>query len=517
MLQSEALDARRPALVVPADGLGRAHPARRHPRRACSSRAAAIPVRGGLVRQQLGPRAAAAVAARADDRRARPSASSRSRSPRARGGARSSARSSPRSSACRTSSSPASPARCRSRSSRWRASARSRCPGITQSWGVPFPIAPLLAALIATVVGVVVGLPALRAARSHARASSRSPSRTPSRRVWFRNSQFVNPAGAVVTQPEAVRTRPRHRHRPARSRAWSSDCCACSRSSSSRWASPCCARSALGSAMLAVRANERSAAGIGVNVVRRKIAALRHRLVHRRHRRQPFAYRQGVVTFTSFTALGGLACSRPCTSPGITSVSGGILAGVLASSGIVFLALDRWVAPRRTGSRCITGVGLIATLIRYPEGLAAGGHELAPTARALLPDVAARTPRRSRRSSRRPSRRRRTDAGPGARGRTPHGPLRRRRRGRRRVAPSRRRARSSGSSDRTARARRASSTPSPVRTADGAVSLQGERIDGLPAHARVRRGSARTFQSLELYDDLTVEENVSAAVVQHGP
>jgi sulfate-transporting ATPase len=47
--------------------------------------------------------------------------------------------------------------------------------------------------------------------------------------------------------------------------------------------------------------------------------------------------------------------------------------------------------------------------------------------------------------------------------------------------------------------------------AEGEVYLNGERIDGLPAHARARIGVARTFQSLELYDELTVEENVSAA------
>ena len=45
----------------------------------------------------------------------------------------------------------------------------------------------------------------------------------------------------------------------------------------------------------------------------------------------------------------------------------------------------------------------------------------------------------------------------------------------------------------------------------GEVTLDGVRIDGLPTHQRVRRGLARTFQQLELYDDLSVEENVSAA------
>jgi sulfate-transporting ATPase len=42
--------------------------------------------------------------------------------------------------------------------------------------------------------------------------------------------------------------------------------------------------------------------------------------------------------------------------------------------------------------------------------------------------------------------------------------------------------------------------------------LCGERIDAMAAHVRVRNGLARTFQALELYEDLTVEENVSAAV-----
>ena len=48
--------------------------------------------------------------------------------------------------------------------------------------------------------------------------------------------------------------------------------------------------------------------------------------------------------------------------------------------------------------------------------------------------------------------------------------------------------------------------------ATGTVSIAGESVGGLPPHRRVGRGVARTFQSLELYDDLSVEENVSAAV-----
>jgi branched-chain amino acid transport system ATP-binding protein len=45
----------------------------------------------------------------------------------------------------------------------------------------------------------------------------------------------------------------------------------------------------------------------------------------------------------------------------------------------------------------------------------------------------------------------------------------------------------------------------------GHVLLDGERVDGLGPHDRTRRGLIRTFQSLELFDDLTVRENLLVA------
>jgi branched-chain amino acid transport system ATP-binding protein len=44
--------------------------------------------------------------------------------------------------------------------------------------------------------------------------------------------------------------------------------------------------------------------------------------------------------------------------------------------------------------------------------------------------------------------------------------------------------------------------------ASGRIELDGESIDDLAAHERARRGMVRTFQSLELFDDLTVRENL---------
>jgi branched-chain amino acid transport system ATP-binding protein len=42
----------------------------------------------------------------------------------------------------------------------------------------------------------------------------------------------------------------------------------------------------------------------------------------------------------------------------------------------------------------------------------------------------------------------------------------------------------------------------------GVVELDGQDLAGLPPHSRARRGLARTWQSTELFDDLTVRENV---------
>src|SRR5690242_21879169 len=49
------------------------------------------------------------------------------------------------------------------------------------------------------------------------------------------------------------------------------------------------------------------------------------------------------------------------------------------------------------------------------------------------------------------------------------------------------------------------------RPASGRVRFAGEDITSKRPHRRARRGLARTFQSIELFDDLTVEENLLVA------
>jgi sulfate-transporting ATPase len=262
--------------------------------------------------------------------------------------------------------------------------------------------------------------------------------------------------------------------------------------------------------MLAVRANERSAAGIGVNVTGVKIASFAISSFIAGIGGCLFAYRQTVVTSISFTAIGGLALLATVYLAGITSVFGGILGGVLASSGIVFLALDRTVHLGKWFA-VLTGVGLIATLIRHPEGLASGGHDLArrlarlnvarprrATSRQVVPLTLADAPVTA-------------DAGPALAvdGLTvQYGGV---------VAVSEVSLHiDPGAVVGLIGPNGAGKTSfidgvTGFARATGAVRLNGREVERLPAHTRVRRGLARTFQALELYDDLTVEENISAA------
>jgi branched-chain amino acid transport system ATP-binding protein len=46
---------------------------------------------------------------------------------------------------------------------------------------------------------------------------------------------------------------------------------------------------------------------------------------------------------------------------------------------------------------------------------------------------------------------------------------------------------------------------------EGTVSLGEARLNGLPPHVRAKRGLARTWQTVELFDDLTVRENLTVA------
>jgi sulfate-transporting ATPase len=197
----------------------------------------------------------------------------------------------------------------------------------------------------------------------------------------------------------------------------------------------------------------------------------------------------------------------------VTSVYGGVLAGVLASSGIVFTMLDRWAHVGQWFA-VLSGIGLIITLVTNPEGLAAGGHALArrfhlsrPRRRDRTGDLGATEARVSAPAV--------TADGAG-------GPL---------LEVSDLRVTYGGvvAVDDVSLAvspghivgligPNGAGKTSVIDAVTGFTRYRGHVLVGgasmrsLRPHRRARHGLVRTFQSLELYDDLSVEENVSVAV-----
>lgn len=380
---------------------------------------------------------------------------------------------------------------------------------LTQSWGVPFPVAPLMSAVAATAVGVVVGLPALRL-RGVTLGIVTLALAFAIEAVWFRNTDLISVAGARVEQPElfgldlSVGTGqdfPRLE--------FGLLCLAVLVLVA--WGVARLRTSSLGSAMLAVRANEQSAAGIGINVVQVKVLSFAIASFIAGLGGCLLAYRRSVVTYESFTAVGALTLLASAYLAGITSVSGGVIAGVFAAGGIVFLTMERvldigeWFA-------LLSGVAVIFAVIREPEGIATVVHRIADRrARRRRPDepspigampVATTTVRPGETGDRKTMLE--------AAGLTVHyGGV---------LAVSDVSLRVAAGSvvgligPNGAGKTSAIDAMTGFARADGTVKLCGEPIETLRPHERVRRGLSRTFQSLDLYDDLTVDENVGAAL-----
>src|SRR4051794_16715371 len=244
--------------------------------------------------------------------------------------------------------------------------------GMTTNWGVPFPLAPILASLIAAAVGVMVGLPALRI-RGLPVAVVTLATAVALEAVWFHNIDYVGVSGTDVAGPSLfgldLRARvgieyPRVQFGLLTLAVLVAVAVGVAKLRTS----------VLGSQMLAVRANERSAAGAGIAVVRTKIIAFAIGAFIAGLGGSMLAYYQANVTFISFTALLGLIVFATAYLAGITSVSGGIVAGIMGAGGVFALALNRGAHVGGDYYAVIAGLGLVITLLANPEGIVGPFH-----------------------------------------------------------------------------------------------------------------------------------------------
>ncbi|NDZ95980.1 ATP-binding cassette domain-containing protein [Streptomyces sp. SID6673] len=381
----------------------------------------------------------------------------------------------------------------------------------TVDMGIPFPIAPILAALVATVVGVVVGLPALRI-RGLPVAVVTLGLAVFLEAFWFRNNTFNGGIdGAHVSDPSLFGldlgigsgdSYPRIAFGVVCLIVLVVTALAVIRLRTSR----------LGASMLAIRANERSAAASGINVSRTKLVAFAIGAFIAGIGGSLMAYQQTMAVPEAFTAIGGIAMFAVCYLAGITCVSGAMLAGIMGAGGILFVFLDR-VANVGDYYSVITGILLVITVIANPEGIIADVYKRIGQLRTRLGrsgatalgtdlDVELTDDEIYRGTAREVGDVVLSTHGIGVR----YGGIT---------------ALDDVSFDVHAGEiigligpNGAGKTTfidaiSGFADADGTVSLAGDSLDGRRAFQRSRAGLGRTFQGIDLYDDLSVRENVS--------
>ncbi|HEX2024300.1 MAG TPA: hypothetical protein VHF00_06305, partial [Acidimicrobiales bacterium] len=98
-------------------------------------------------------------------------------------------------------------------------------------------------------------------------------------------------------------------------------------------------------------------------------------------------YSQGQLSYGSFGALVSLTFLALAFVGGITTLSGALIGGALAGGGIVFTLLDH-VADWGRYQSLLTGLGLVAAAVAWPDGLAGAGQRLAARARGHSPGAA---------------------------------------------------------------------------------------------------------------------------------
>jgi branched-chain amino acid transport system permease protein len=244
---------------------------------------------------------------------------------------------------------------------------------LATTYGVPFPLAPILASVAAMIFGVLVGIPALRVRGTNLAIITLAGGVTIAEFV-FKNPAIIgdiSTGGAKVPNP--------------RLGTWDMGLVFGTKTSRPVFGFfvlvvtvvLCIVvanvrRSGSGRVMLAVRGNERAAAAIGIDITRVKMTMFAVSSWIAGAAGTLIAYRFGSVSELSYGTIASLTALAFAYLGGITSVSGSVTAGLMASSGVAFYALGRAMGGVSRWDVFIGGLLLIVTAVANPEGIAGG-------------------------------------------------------------------------------------------------------------------------------------------------
>ena len=263
-------------------------------------------------------------------------------------------------------------------------------------------------------------------------------------------------------------------------------------------------RGRIGGRLLAIRSNERAAASLGVGVFGAKLFAFGLGAALAGLSGALIAFSQETVQFQTFTVFGSITAVQFAVVGGVAYSSGALIGSVMASGGVLALVLSSAIHVSDSWLLVIAGGLVIATLTRAPDGIA---------------EYVSRVYRSRMRTSR--PQRRMCEGGPETH--------RERCRGDLEVQDVTVRFGGVTALDRvdiTIRAGEIVGLIGPngagkttlldvitgfCRATSGQVRFDHEPINRWRPERRARAGITRSWQTVELFDDLTVEENLLIA------
>jgi branched-chain amino acid transport system permease protein len=246
--------------------------------------------------------------------------------------------------------------------------------------GLPFPIAPIVGAFVAAIFGAIISIPALRLRGVNLAVITLSAA-VAIEQLVFKNKTFAGELGALPVKPPEIGGKdfgPNNTLLKVAGLKGRDDI------PPNVWFGVVCLvfviilclmvvnvrRSNTGRQFLAVRSNERAAAAAGIDVARTKILAFGLAAFIAGLGGTLSGYRFGSVTPAYFGAFASLTVLAFAYLGGIASVSGAVLAGVVAPNGLNFNFLENILHIPQSYATLIGGVGLILTAVQNPEGLA---------------------------------------------------------------------------------------------------------------------------------------------------
>ncbi len=251
---------------------------------------------------------------------------------------------------------------------------------LQNDYGIPFPLAPLLASLAAVAAGLLAGIPAVRV-RGMNLAIATIAAATAIEELILKLPALA-PAGGTTVPPPVIGPFNLGIQAPGADfprRPFVVLCIVVLTLCAMAVAN--IRRSSTGVRFLAVRANERAAASAGIDVTRTKLLAFALSSFLAGIGGCLYAYAHPNLSNSSFAVFNSLALLAAVYLGGIASVGGALLAGVFADGGLLSAATGGESSPTQFA---IQGIVLIIVAIVYPEGITGALYSLSARIRSKL-------------------------------------------------------------------------------------------------------------------------------------